>query len=171
MAKYDHFKYGEALARSLKSVNHSDTKQKFYRATEQDELDELNARLSSANGTIIIAIDGSDSNFDWNDSDSLMEQPQYSFLIAKQTNTDRPETIHESQMDCKNIAMQIIVRMTQDHHNMQNGLTFLEINSFRMKGVGPIRDNFYGVLLGFALNQSIEFYIKNDEWEDWHGLN
>ena len=62
MQPYNHFEYGDLLARKLKPIAHSDTKQHYYHATEMEDLQELNARLSGAHGMILVAINGSNSD-------------------------------------------------------------------------------------------------------------
>ncbi len=161
---YNHFEYGQMLAKSLKDIQHKDTDEKYYRATEQDELTELDARLSGASGTILVSIDGSESTFGWENSDSLMELPIYSFIIASQTENGNSRSIFEAQQKCKKIAKQIISKMLQDYTNALNGLHLLEPSSFTMKGVGPIRENFYGVILFFSLNQGTDYRIDKTMW-------
>jgi len=85
MQPYNHFEYGEMLARQLRAIAHTDKEQHYYRATEIEDLQELNARLSGARGMILVAIDDCNSDFGWKNSDSLMERPQYFFVVAKAT--------------------------------------------------------------------------------------
>ncbi len=160
MDKYNHFKYCENLAENLKAIT------KSYRATEQTELQDLNAQITNAHGTIIIAIDGAESSFTWNDSDSLMEQPIYSIAVVKQTSTGDANTIFSSQKECMEIGKQIIARMFLDADHYKNGLHLLDRKSFLCKGFGPIGDNFYGVLLSYQLDQGINYTINPDYWKE-----
>ena len=69
--QYNHFDYGEMLARKLKPISHTNTEQHFYRSNDPDDLRELNARLSSACGMILIAVDNKDSDFGYKHSDGI----------------------------------------------------------------------------------------------------
>jgi len=162
--KYNHYEYCEAIARKLKAIQHTGEKQKFYRATGQDEIEDFEERMSEASGMIFIAIDESDSGFDWKNADSLMEQPSYLFAILQQTETGNSETIFKAQKDCKSIAMQVIAQMMQDYHIGKNGMDLLEPSSFQMKGFGPLRNTFYGVLVSFSFNQGVNYKINKDLW-------
>jgi hypothetical protein len=128
MQPYNHFEYGETLAQKLKAIAHTDSEQHYYRATEMEDLQELNARLSGARGMILVAIDGCNSDFGWENSDSLMERPQYFFVVAKATPGNDTAQIFTSQSECKAVALQIIARMMQDGNSYkpQSPLQFLE---------------------------------------------
>ena len=163
--KYNHYEYCEAIARKLKAIRHTDEKQKFYRATEQDEIQDLEERLSEASGMLFIAIDGTESEFDWKNSDSLMEQPSYKFAIVEQTEQGNSGSIFKALKHCEVIARQVIFKMMDDYHGHQKGMELLEPSSFQMKGFGPLRDSFYGVLVGFSFNQGINYKLNKDLWE------
>ncbi|MDR1455529.1 MAG: hypothetical protein LBJ01_07760 [Tannerella sp.] len=164
--QYHHFEYGESLARRLKAISHTDTQQQFYRATEVEELSELNARLSSASGMILVAIDGNNSDFGWKNSDSLMERPQYFFMVAKQTVSGDTDTVFTAQQECAAIVRQIIARMVRDHQRYDSGMTYLDESSFTARGVGPIGENFYGVILGFNMDVGLDCRIDQTCWNE-----
>jgi hypothetical protein len=166
MQQYNHFEYGEKLARKLKAIAHTDKEEHFYRATEMEDMQELNARLSGARGMILVAIDGSNSDLGWKDSDSLMERPQYFFVISKQTPGNDVSKIFESQSECKAVALQIIAYMKKEgnSHNPQSPLQFLEEGSITIRGYGPLNENFYGVVLGFNFNYGIDYRIDKSFW-------
>jgi len=164
MEKYNHYTYCEDIARKLKPILHTNDKKQFFKATGQDDIDELNERLSEASGMLFIAIDETESVFDWQNSDSLMEQPVFLFAIVKQTEIGNSSTIFQAQQECKNTALQVIYKMMDDYHEHVNGMDLLEPSSFRMKGFGPLRENFYGVLVGFSFNQGINYILNPDLW-------
>ncbi|MDR0824603.1 MAG: hypothetical protein LBN74_05875 [Prevotella sp.] len=162
--KYNHYEYCETIARKLKPIQHTDEKRQFFKSTEQEELDELNERISDTSGVLFIAIDGTESSFDWRNSDSLMEQPSYLFAIVEQTEGGNAASIFQAQQHCKAIAMQVVASMMQDYHDYKNGLELLEPATFRMKGFGPIGNNYYGVLVGFSFNQGTNYEINPALW-------
>lgn len=162
---YNHFEYGEMLATKLKPISHSPTDKHFFRATQQDELEELTERISAASGTILIAIDGTQSSLDASKADSLMEQPLYYFAVVQQTDSTNSTTIFEAQSKCKKILIQIVSKMLQDAYINKSGLALLDKSSFLMKGFGPIADNFFGVLMSFSLNEGLNFKLNPEMWE------
>ncbi|MDR1716323.1 MAG: hypothetical protein LBS20_10800 [Prevotella sp.] len=163
--KYNHYAYCEAVARKLKPIRHSDEKQQFFKATEQDEIEDLEERMSEASGILFIAINGTESEFDWKNSDSLMERPSYLFAIVEQTEAGSSGTIFEAQQHCKAIAMQVIAQMMLDYHEYKEGMELLDPSTFRMKGFGPLRNTYYGVLVGFSFDQGTNYEINPDIWE------
>jgi hypothetical protein len=163
--KYDHFVYGEQLAAALKPISHTPTRQRFYRATEIEELEDLNARISSASSMMLVAIDGHNSDFRYRNSDSLMQRPQYFFLVLRQTVSGDVDTIFAAQSECEAVAKQIIARIVNDaSHSGINPLQFVDPASFAIRGIGPVGDNFYGVILGFNVDVGMNCEIINDMW-------
>lgn len=163
--RYNHFEYFENIARKLKSIKHSDEKPHFFRATDQDEPQDLEQRLSSASGMLLIAIDGAESTFGWKISDSLMEQPLFHFAIVEQTEIGNSSTIFNAQSNCKKNAMQVIARMMNDYHNHTKGMDLLDPASFTMQGFGPIRNSFYGVMVDFSFEQGVDYTINDELWD------
>ena len=161
--EYNHFTYGEYLAKSLKHIAHDKNNQRFFRATEQEEFEELSDRVSTINSPIRIGIDGQNSDLLWQ-ADNMSEQPQYFFVILKPTESDDTDTIFQTQRFCKGIAKQIVSRMLNDRSLELNGLETLDRESFVIRGVGPMGDNFYGILIGFNLVNTFEYTINDDYW-------
>lgn len=70
---YNHFQYGEALAASLRSVAHTPANRKFFTAFGLEDLTNFEDRLSSVSGTILIAVDGCESDSEDNGGDALTD--------------------------------------------------------------------------------------------------
>ncbi|MDR0799794.1 MAG: hypothetical protein LBN18_08550 [Dysgonamonadaceae bacterium] len=164
---YNHFAYGEDLARRLRAISHTDTDQHFYRATEAEELQDLIAHLSSVHGMILVAIDGHNSDFKWANSDSLMERSQYFFLVLQQTVSGDTDTVFAAQQECTGVARQIIARIMNDAHDPKvKPLHFIDAGSFTLRGVGPVGDNFYGSILGFNRVVGMNYQINTAMWHE-----
>ncbi len=159
--KYNHFEYGKMLADKLKPIQG-----RYYKATEQTEMQELSVQLSEAKDTILIAVDGAESSFSFPNSDSLLEYPKYSFAIVSQTDSSDVQTVLNAQNKCKEFAKQIIAKMLQDAIKYKNGLEFVDGGSFKIAGMGPVGDNFYGVLLTISFSQGISYCLNKSMWED-----
>lgn len=160
---YNHYQYCETLARSLKAISHTDHKCKYFEATEQTELQQLEQNISNASGTILIAIDGQLSNYAFND-DNLIEKPFYSIVIARQTKSTDARTITQSQQYCKSLASQIMARMLNDAHHYLHECDKIDASTFTTEGFGPIAGVFYGVILSFTLAEGRSFEIDKDYW-------
>ena len=76
--EYDHFAYGEALASALKAISHTSQKKRFFTAFGLEDLISLDDSLSSINGTILIAVDGCESESEDNEADSLTNKSTHS---------------------------------------------------------------------------------------------
>lgn len=161
MEQYDHFKYGEHIARHLKPISHTDKNPKFFPAFGLEDLYQFDEKLSSVTGTILIAVDGLESNSDDNGADSLNDHHSYSFIIARNTDSDRSATITAAAKDCSVLAKQI--RNLLFH--APNLADTIERKT-EITGIGPIGDNFYGVILTFTLRTPEDFFIDQTFWND-----
>lgn len=161
---YKHFEYSEFLARHLAPIRHTDTDCHFLRSDEVEEISDLEARISSIRDYVLVAIDGHNSDFSWINSDNLVNIPQYFIAVLKQSETGYIDAVHKSKADCKEILMQIVCRMMVDREEERNELQFLEVDSMTMRGVGPMSENFYGVMLGFNLRRPVQYFINESMW-------
>lgn len=160
---YNHYEYCEAIARNLKAIQHTDTDHHFFRAIEQTELSELEQNISSAHGMIMIAIDGSFSSFQ-HESDSLVQRPTYTIVIAEQTKASDTDTVFQAIADSRASMMQVISRMLCDAKNYQHDCDLIDPSTFQLEGFGPIGDLFYGVILSFSLAEGVNFAVNPEMW-------
>lgn len=94
--EYDHFEYGEALARSLKDISHTSQRKRFFTAFGLEDLINFEDHLSSVEGTILIAVDGHESESEDNGADGLNDKQIYSFIVARNTISGKPDTINQA---------------------------------------------------------------------------
>lgn len=165
MGIYNHFEYGEMLATKLKAIRHSADRPRFYKSVETDTFADLEAKLSEAMGRILIAHDGLKSEFDWKNSDSLMESIPYEFIIIQQTEHGNTASVMAAVTECKAVARSVISKMILDFEEYHNELTSLDVNSFQIEPVGPIRENFYGVSLMFSMSAGMDYRYVTEDWE------
>lgn len=161
---FDIYAYGEKLARTLKAIGHTDSQRQYYEATDQTELHELEQNISSAQGTILIAIDGQMSGFSF-DADSLIEKPVHSIVIAKQTQSTNAKTITLAQRECKAIMDQVVAKILNDAFIHNDECDKVDVNTMTIEGFGPIAGVFYGVILSFSLNEGVNFMLKSEYWK------
>lgn len=161
---YKHFEYSEFLARHLAPIRHTDTDCHFLRSDEVEEISDLEERISSIRDYVLVAIDGHNSDFSWINSDNLVNIPQYFIAVLKQSETGNIDAVHRSKAECKEILMQIVCMMMVHREEEKNGLQFLDVDSMTMRGVGPMSENFYGVMLGFNLRSPVTYFINESMW-------
>lgn len=155
------------LATKLKAIAHSENRKQYFSASTLNDMNEIEESVSQMNGTILIAMDSCNSSFLFPDSDSLLEVPEYSFVILTQTNKSENENaVEHSQLACKRLAKQIIARMLQDANRYKHGLQYIKGSSFKIEGIGPISDNFYGVELSFLFEKPENYTINSEMWEE-----
>ncbi len=161
---YDHFGYSEWIARNLIAISHRDDECHFLRSNEVEEITDLEDRISSLDGYVLVAIDGHNSDLSWNNGDSLINMPQFFIAIVHPSETGNADSIHHTQRNCRELVFEIVARMTQDCIQETRGLEYLDLNSMTIRGVGPMGDHFYGVMLGFNLKSPIGYLTRPEMW-------
>jgi hypothetical protein len=158
--EYNHFTYGAQLAEKHKSLSSAH----YLTCSESDNLQSLMERMSNINTTALIALDGKNSDFSYNDSERLIKRPQYFFMVLMPAPLDDSAAILAAQTTSEAIALQIQARMMLDHRKYQNGLTCLMPETFTIRGIGPVGDNLFGVIMGFNVEEGIDFSLNADKW-------
>ncbi len=161
---YNHFAYAEKLARSLKAIGHRDDEQHFLKFDEVVELDDLATQMTSLDGMILVAIDGHNSDFSLNGADALQETPQYFIVILKSSPLGDLDLYYATKKDCKTVVEECIKKLLIDRHYEVNGLEHLDTGSITCRGIGPVGDNFFGVIVGFTLNDPRTFQLNPEMW-------
>ncbi len=158
---YNHFAYGESIARKLKDIAHSDDHPRFFTAFGLEDLYNFTDKISSVKGIILIAVDGCESDSTDNGHDALTDRLTYSFIVAGSTVNDRPQTLDTTVAKCRSIAKQI-----RNHLFLQPTLRQVIDRNTQITGIGPIGDNFYGVILTFAIEENEQFFLDQTFWEE-----
>lgn len=161
MEIYDHFSTGELLATHLRDIAHTPKHPRFFTAFGIEDLYDFEDRLSSVSGTILIAIDSNESDTTDNRADSLIDRAAYSFVVARNTNSGRTSTIQEAVRKCKLLVKQIRNRLF-----LTSSLLGIIDHDTQITGIGPIGDNFYGVILTFYLNVPESYFIDPKFWKE-----
>lgn len=158
MDTYNHFEYGEALANGLAWVDC------FLRASSEQDPEDIHEKISRLKGCLLVAVDGKDSGFEYNQSEVLNEQANYCFLLLQQTEAGNPDSVYAAQVKCKRLAREITVRMMADYCVMANGLADLIPDSFELHGIGPMGTSFHGVALSFAVGENWDYQLDPVMW-------
>jgi len=163
MTAYNHFTYGASLVNTLKLYSPSKTKS-FHKATNSDSLGSISERLSAINYPVLVAIDGRDADFHDNGSEALIKKPQYFFMLLAPAPNDNNEKILTVQAEMEANALQIQARLITDYIDDLNGLSGLLIDSFTVRGIGPVSDSLYGVIIAFNIEYGIGTKINETYW-------
>lgn len=158
---YNHFEYGKQLAIKLKPIGHTPEKPRFFEAFGLEDLFNLDDKLSSVTGMILIAVNGYESDSQDNGADSLNDTIQYGFIVARNTIADRPETITTAFEECRVICKQIRNALFQDRQ-----LSAVINRNTQINGIGPIGDNFYGSMITFSIQENEDFFIDETFWNE-----
>ena len=161
METYNHFEYGEKLARRLKPVCHTDHRPRFFTAFGLEDLYNFEDRMSRVDGMVLIAVEGQEMDSNWNRGDCLQDVWTYSFIFAENTRRDRPDTIDRAVHHCREVAMQVRAHLLNDPQ-----LTNTLDREMTMNGIGPIGDGFYGVVLTFRLEEYPDWEINPELWNE-----
>ena len=94
-----------------------------------------------------------------------MSRSGFSLVIAKQTTKSDVETIFTAQKESREIMMQVISRYMKDYHGCNHGCDNLDPGSFSFTGIGPIGDQFYGVILDFYVAEGLNYKINPEMWK------
>jgi len=163
MAQYNHFTYGLSLIQKLKIFELKKEKA-YFKATNSDSLGSISQRLSSISFPVLVAIDGCDSDFHDNNTEALLEKPQYFFMLLKPASSDNDTAILAAQAEMKANALQIQAKLITDSEYNLNGLHGLLIDTFSIRGIGPIGDSLYGVIMAFNIEYGIGTKVNADYW-------
>ena len=167
MDTYNHFQYADALVRSLKlfSTGLDRSRKVLFTSPNSDSLYSVSQRLGEINYPIMVAVNGFDADYADYNSDALFEKSQFFFMILMPALMDNPEDILSKQEICKRNAMQIQARLIHDSRKYLNGLENLLINTFTIRSIGPMGTGLFGVIMGFNVEDNIEYYLKNEYWK------
>jgi hypothetical protein len=160
METYNHHSFGALLASSLKQISHTQERPRHFTAFGLEDLYNFTDKLSSITGMVLISVDGCDSDSKVNGAGSLNDRREYAFIVATNTNNDRPETIDSAIEACRLVAKQIRNKLLLD----SPVLDCIDSNT-QINGIGPIGDNYYGACLFFAVIENENFSVDESYWQ------
>ena len=166
MEKYNHFSYGESITKSLRFFQPGIVKNRkvLFTAPNSDSLYSISQKLSEINYPVLVAVNGFDADYSDNYADALFERAQYFFMLLQPALSDNPEDILAKQQQCLDNVLQVQAKMMQDSRKYKNGLTALMADTFTIRSIGPVGDNLFGVIMGFNVQENLEFFIKPEMW-------
>lgn len=156
----DFFQLMQDIAINYIPISHTSQKPRFFKAYGLEDLYNFDDRLSSVNGTVLIAVDGIEAESTMNRADGLFYSKRYSVIVAKPCNNDRTETIDAAYRECEAHCKEIRNYLLQ-----QEELRGILEPEMSVNGVGPIGDNFHGCILTFGTSEAEDFFTDETLWK------
>ena len=172
---YNHVEYMRNIATRLKSIQHvegDETQKHFFRVSSITNMEELIQNITGLSGYALVVEDMRMGRFIDNDSENLLDNQSNVFMLLKQADIVDAESRQKAISDCETECMKIIAKMFSDWRDdnrpktIKTGLKNLDRNSFYYQTVGPVADNFYGVMYTFNIAPPLASKIVYDE-NDW----
>lgn len=161
---YSHLAYMEAVASSLRDIKHGPSHKAFTTASGIGLLEGLMEGMTSINTPCLVGIDDCSSRLSENGADNITETSFYQFCILKNAPTTDSATQREVIRACKVIAGKVIGKMRRDKRKSIEGLTYLDISSFLIQGIGPVASGYYGCSVSFSLMEPASIAYKETDW-------
>lgn len=140
---YNHFEFCEEMARTLRAVRHTDSKQQYYKASGSDWLADLEDRLSAASGTVLIAVNSGELDSEGFGAEGVQDDWKFYIILAQQTDDDHRDTVHAAHEECRRLAIAVRNVLFRRYPRMPRTSSIFN--------VGPLADHFYGSALEFTM--------------------
>ena len=140
---YNHFEFCEEMARTLRAVAHTDKRQRFFKASGGEWYADVEDRLSSISGTVLIAVDSGEMDTQGFGAEGVEDEWKFFVVLAQATDNDHPDTVHAAMKACRTLAVAVRNVLFRRYPKMPRTTSIFP--------VGPMADNFYGVALEFTM--------------------
>lgn len=159
METYNHFDFGQTIADHIAGIDH------YLKASSEQDPEDLNSQISQLSGTLLIAVDGKDSTYEYHQASVLSQVSSYCFLILSQTEAGNPDSVYAAQYVGQTLAEEIIVELLSHYEAETRGLGDLIPDSFETHGIGPMGDCYHGILLSYDVRQELTYSRNPDLWQ------
>ncbi len=158
METYNHFDFGQLIADHLCGIGH------YLKASSEQDPEDLHSRISQLGGTLLVAVDGKDSTYEYRQASTLSQVSSYCFIVLTQTEAGNPESVYRAQLIGQALTEEIIGELMRHYEAESDGLADLLPESFETHGIGPMGDGYHGVLLSFDVRREITYSLNPDLW-------
>lgn len=158
METYNHFDFGQMIAEHLVGIDH------YLKASSEQDPEDMHSRISQLSGTLLIAVDGKDSTYEYHQASTLSQVSSYCFLVLTQTEAGNPESLFQAQQIGQTMAEEIIGFLMGYYEMDKFGLGDLLPDSIESHGIGPMGDCYHGLLVSFDVRREIRCSIN---WQLW----
>jgi hypothetical protein len=179
---FDFSDYFHYIAVTLKDIAHTGQKRKFHRVSGITQLEELlhNLTRTTDDGYQLVIEDNLDSRFYYN-SATLLDQQYYVFYVLKKCRVNDFDSIEQAKEGCKAVAKKIWSKMFRDHESdwrsfpsprgegqgvrsNASGLKDLRKDSISVNTVGPLADQYWGLMCAFTVADNPRIRYNPDDW-------
>jgi hypothetical protein len=137
----------------------------FYRASSVAKIEELLQNMrAAADNLLLIAATNHDGVIGDNNSDNFIDNPSYQFYILKHVKQNTQTDIDTTLTTCKNAGRKILAKMLHDRRNNLNNLSFLSLSRVPYYSVGPIGNNYHGIIFDFSVVQNADLVYKTSDY-------
>lgn len=173
---FDFTGYMKIIAEKLKEIQHDDTatEKKFFRISSVMNIDEMLQNFTTAGSACIMVEDNRTGRYqEANGSMSYMDNQSYSFLILKHCEQFNAESREQVKKDCEAIMKKIISKFKKDKaYDLQHpgetrtGMRDFDLASVFYQTIGPIGDNYYGILVQFSMLKpaNADLVYNDNDW-------
>lgn len=143
---FDHTSYIRLL-----SQYHVDILGRFTRASSLAASEEFTSKLLERNGYQIICIDNKDGRFQEPNADNLLDRQFNVFYIVNRTSHDNFSGREVILKKCKEIFSEMVGMMNYHRMRGQHNIRNVDFDSFFYQTVGPLFDNFHGLMISYSV--------------------
>lgn len=174
---FDFTGYMKTIAEKLKEIKHSDsdTAKKFFRISSVMNLEEMVDNFTNAGSPCLMVEDNrSGRMMEPQNSQSYLDNQNYAFLIIKHCQQFDASDREQIKKDCDAIMKKIISKFKNDRKydlthpgETRTGMRDFDMNTVAYQTTGPLGDNYYGMLVQFAMISPInsELVYNTEDWE------
>lgn len=167
---FDFSQYFRDIANRLKDIAHTDKKRKFHRVSGITQLEELLHNLTSTTdaGYQLVIEDNLDSRF-FDNAKTLLDQQFYVFYVLKRCNVSDFDSIEKAKDGCKSVSKKIWSKMFRDYETdwrsgNTNGLRGFARGSIAVTTVGPLADQYWGLMCSFTVSDNPGIHYDAADW-------
>ena len=170
---FNFVEYFRRIATSLKDIAHIPATPKFHRVSGVMALEEFLQNQIITNpvdGFQLIVEDNHDSRFVYN-SATLLDEQYYVFYVLKRCDVNDFDAIEAAKSGAKQVSKKILSKLFRDKHTdtinqSKHGLKVFDKGSVRNQTIGPLADQYWGVLCSFILSDKPGIEYNPDDWTD-----
>jgi len=175
---FDFTAYMKGIAETLKEIRHNDNsgQKRFFRISSVMNIDEMLQNFTNAGTPCLMVEDNRTGRYQEADSSmSYMDNQSYSFLIIKHCDHFDAESREQVKKDCEAIMKKIISKFKKDkQYDLQHpgetrtGMRDFNMSTIYYQTIGPVGDNYYGMLVQFAMLEPVnkDLVYDDDDWDD-----
>jgi len=162
--------YMLTVAETLKELKHTEAAPKYHRASSISEVEELLQNSTKTSGLQLIIQDDREGRIIDNRAELLIDDKYRVFYVVKNVQSLTMEEREEALDDCETVVKKILSKMfydmlRADNQGADKDLLFFDRNSVRYQTIGPIGDNYHGIIVMFTVPNTFSYAYNADDWE------